>query len=125
MQRQPRLTIIAADNIGVLRAFLKGYSTSDEIQHQILLSKSTEYPGVILLVDLPSEENFADIASRPEEIYEPKDVEKRKKSTQDRFNKALSNWYHTGATYTSRFPEQSPINTPVNSPDTSDDDEQH
>jgi hypothetical protein len=124
-QKQPRLTIIAGDNIGVLRAFFKGYSTSDEIQHQILFSACTEYPGVILLVDLPSEENFADIASRPEEIYELEDVEKRKKSTQNRFDRALSNWYHTGATYTSRFPEQSPTNTPVNSPDTSDEDEQH
>ena len=92
-QRQPRLVVIAGDNIGVLRAFFKGYSTSDEIQNLIILSGCTEYPGVIILVDLPSEENFADITSRPEETFDPKDAEKRRKSTQDRIEKAINDWY--------------------------------
>ena len=62
-----QFVVIANDNTAACHSFVKGYSPLDTLDHII---KGCEcFKGKLVLCDIPSEENIADVGTRPEKVY--------------------------------------------------------
>ena len=104
------VVIIGGDNIPVEKAFYKGSSKSDPVYNEIVRSDVSKMSAVIVYADICSDDNFADIKSRPDKYYAPEEIAWRRSATLCRIEGAWLNWIRTGCAYTARtvgFDEES------------------
>jgi len=99
--------LLAGDNQSVLRAFRSGASSSSGIKREIdrcaLVEFVEKFPRTpVILVDIPSEENYADIGTRPNISYSPAQVTQRLNDTISRINIAAKHYACTCSTYVDR-----------------------
>jgi hypothetical protein len=81
-----RVLVLLCDNQAVNRAFFKGYSRAQSIESSIVGVRFRVVSAflVIVFVDIPTEENFADIDTRPDHSYSEKDRRFRGRTTAER-----------------------------------------
>jgi hypothetical protein len=96
------IVIVAGDNQPVLYAFQGGFSTSLKIDASIRQSGILVSKCIFLLVDIPSEENYADIATRPTLSYTDEDRLYRLCATTGRLNIAGEKFRRGGGTFFKR-----------------------
>jgi len=101
------IIITCGDNQPVLQAFRSGASSSIGITTQIhrsgILSFVRRFPKTpIILVDLPSAENYADIATRPDLVWTNSEMQLRLQKTLERLNHALLCYNAERLTYIKR-----------------------
>lgn len=99
--------LLAGDNQSVLKAFRSGASASDGIKLQIdrsgLLLFIKQFSNTpVILVDLPSEENYADIGTRPNKSYSELDKAQRLANTLARVDNAITRYTQVRSTYVDR-----------------------
>jgi len=94
--------VLCNDHRAVGRAYWKGYSTADELDSDIERSMPSLWSRVIVFVDVPSQENFADIDSRPDDVYSETEILQRHYDTLRRAGEALRRWRETAVDYFSR-----------------------
>ncbi len=78
--------VLGGDNTGVSRSFWKGYSLADSIDRHIPNRPAQSW----IIVDISTDDNLADVKTRPTEIWLPEDVEKRRWKSAERLRRALS-----------------------------------
>ena len=100
------LLILAGDNIPVEQAFDKGSSQKPQLYFQIQRARVDQNARVLLLADVTTDENVADIKTRPSEVYTFEEVALRKSQTSTRMSLALRHWLLHGSTFFSRHSER-------------------
>ena len=94
--------VVIGDNIGVTWCFNRGYSSSPKVDDEIKRSGVGAMLQTVVMVDVKSEENFADIVSRPNEVYTVDETLFRKLATAERARVGLYEFNMTGMTFVSR-----------------------
>lgn len=97
--------VLAGDNISVMRGFAKGYAASKNIHAQIVRSKIAEIEGVVIVVDVSTDDNLADIGTRPDRVYSGEEEEFRRRRTIERMEAGLELWILHGTVFVSRHAE--------------------
>jgi len=90
------------DHKAVGRGFWKGYSPQDLLDSLIVEGLDAVDGKVLVQVDVPSAENFADIATRPDKNFSKEEKEERMRMSLARGQEALRTWKRTGKDYFSR-----------------------
>jgi len=92
------------DNRGVGRDVWKGFSAKDHVD--VWIETCTELlvfgKKAIVCVDTPTDENYADIDTRPTEDYSPEERLFRRQRTYERAIRAVEIWRLTGKSYFGR-----------------------
>lgn len=96
--------VIGNDNVGVSIAFHNGYSRSDDVDEEIVQAGRVKDIHVVL-VDVPTNENVADIGTRPSKMFLEDDVDWRLTQSWHRLLSAEKKWRATGECYTGRNEE--------------------
>ncbi len=94
--------VVGGDNVSASLAMWKGYSTSESMHRHL-----RPFSGVLIVVDIPTDDNFADISTRPEKSYTSAEVAHRQTSSVARLKAAFVYWRDTwrGSTYFPRTHE--------------------
>ena len=92
--------VIANDNTAACHSFVKGYSPLDALDH--IIKGCQNFKGKLILCDIPSEENIADVGTRPEKIYSESEYTFRSYQSWNRLCHAWDNYRILGTTFTSR-----------------------
>ena len=92
--------VIANDNTAACHSFVKGYSPLDALDH--IIKGCQNFKGKLILCDIPSEENIADVGTRPEKIYSESEYTFRSYQSWNRLCIAWDNYRILGTTFTSR-----------------------
>lgn len=100
-KKEIRVWFVAGDNTAASRAFLKGYSPSG-MDAEIVASGVCEWDGELIIVDIPTDENYADIDSRPDEKSSPENERYRRHATWRRLQSAMEAWKKWPAAYFGR-----------------------
>jgi hypothetical protein len=79
------LAVIGSDNTAASRAFFKGYSLSEEMDQHVCAAA-----GGMILVDIPTGDNYADIPTCPGEHYSPANVEHRRTMSFERLQRSYA-----------------------------------
>ena len=85
-----------------MRGYWKGYAGSRNIQNQIVRSKIVDLKCTIVIVDVATDDNLADIGTRPDREYSAVEREHRRRNTLERMSIALEKWFLCGETFVSR-----------------------
>lgn len=80
--------VSGGDNQAVLISFNKGWSRHAEVDKHIVSVEDVISFQTIIYVDIPSGENFADIRTRPNEIFSPEEIVQRRNNSWTRLSKA-------------------------------------
>lgn len=104
----PALAVIIGDNIPTLRAFYLASSPSDALLRLISCCGVRSIATTILFVDVPSEDNVADIGSRPHLKFSEENIRYRLHACIRRAHAALQQFHATGVTYFPRDPRLEP-----------------
>ena len=94
--------IVVGDNQGVGYGFRKGYARNDETD--AVISRTVEKAGTaaVVVMDIDTDENYADIPTRPEEHYTDEDRDKRETATWRAMKKGLELWRERNVVYVLR-----------------------
>jgi len=84
-----KILVLAGDNTSVSRAFAKGYSMSKHLQSYLPQRRKGQ---TVIFVDVPTQDNLADVETRPEQYYAPEEVSRRRLASFERMNLALQAW---------------------------------
>lgn len=84
--------IIGSDNTGVGLAFHKGFSHAPEVDREIAHARICELDETIILVDIPTDENFADIGTRPGVVHTESEFSQRTLDSKHRLDEAYKKW---------------------------------
>lgn len=101
------MLLLAGDNIPQMLAFDKGTSTAPLLYAEIVRAKVDTNPRVMVLIDVTTLENVADIKSRPDEIFSDEEIKLRKQLTSARTAAGLRAWLLCGSTFFSRTSSRS------------------
>lgn len=95
---------VANDNTAVGRSFWRGYSRSEEIDEVIVQGAAylTSAQHIVVIADVPSEENIADIGTRPNQPHTEQEFAFRKQRTLERLKRAEEVWRSRGWLYIDR-----------------------
>jgi hypothetical protein len=97
------IIVVGGDNTSVSRAFWKGYSLATSINVHIPQSDDNWEQSTMIVVDIPTEDNSADIKTRPDLVDEA-DRDRRIRRTFQRMKLALEAWGRwQGDTYFDRL----------------------
>ena len=98
------VVLLCGDNRGVGRGVWKGWSPKDDLDPwmlcctSLLSLASKSYVGI----DIPTDENYADIATRERKVYSDDEIAFRLRRTYERAMTAASIWRRTGQSYFGR-----------------------
>jgi len=90
------------DHKAVGRGFWKGYSPQDALDRMVITGLRAIKKKILVQVDVPSAENFADIGTRPDKSFTPEERALRMQCSLARAKEAASIWKATGKDYFSR-----------------------
>ena len=93
--------IIGNDNQGVGRAFVKGFSRSEDVD-DVVASEVIGDEICLIVADIPTDQNVSDIGTRPNKKYSREDREGRRKASWDLMGAALTRWRLTTEEYVKR-----------------------
>ena len=95
------IVVIGGDNTAASRAFWKGYSLAESIDGHI---PETPNPRkTVIFVDIPTEDNIADVKTRPDLAWTVEEIEQRRRASFERLSAAYEAWTHwPGDTYFDR-----------------------
>lgn len=83
------IVVLAGDNVAVGRSFWRGYSLADSIDGVIPQHRDGQ---TVIVVDIPSLCNIADVKTRPELRWSEREIDRRRKETFERCYAALQAW---------------------------------
>ena len=95
--------VVANDNQGVGRGFVSGFSRSEGVDKEIDKARVAGEPCLVV-VDVSTEDNFADIGTRPDEPEKntPEQYKHRRKETWARLETGYSEWKRSRRAYNVR-----------------------
>jgi len=96
------VVVLCNDNRGIGRGFWKGYSPKDPIDNHVKKGIRHLVGKVYVGVDVPTEENYADIGTRTEKNYSSTEVTFRRKRTYERAMLAAQEWRRSATDYFGR-----------------------
>jgi|GEM_PF-6097088 len=97
------ILVIGGDNTAVSRAFWKGYSLSETIDRHISPPRTSQ---TVIFVDFPTEDNLADVKTRPDIAWTATMIEQRRLASFERLVVAREGWERwPGDTYFDRRDE--------------------
>lgn len=102
-QSQPApVVILCNDNRGIGRGFWKGYSPKDPIDELVKKGLECMKGKAYVGVDIPTDENYADIGTRTRKVYSSAEVSFRRRRTFERAMLAAEEWRKSGTDYFGR-----------------------
>jgi len=95
--------VFGGDNQGVAYGYDKGYSRSKEV-NEVIIRANVPHDQIMVIADIPTRGQLADVATRPEEKFSAEDVQFREEVSWVRMWDAYVHWYEAGVeTYHLRY----------------------
>ena len=107
------ILVVGGDNIGVLRSICRGLSLNDEVD-QIICSHY-QVTCTVVVADIPTDENYSDIRTRPTEVFTEEEVSFRLTASCNRLQTALERHVATGKEWFGRSDEDDELRRIVDS----------
>lgn len=95
--------VVVGDNQPVMRSFWRGWSTHDEIDEAIREVIDELDRFLVILADVESAGNYADIGSRPDEDFSDEEILLRRKKTIERAEQAVKHFRKTRSRVCMRY----------------------